>query len=502
MTSRIKAVKKNFKHDIIAHVLTQILEFVNRVFFLKFLGEELLGLNGLFISFLTLLSIAELGIGNVFNVFLYKPLHEKDYDKITAANNYFKKAYKIIVLIISILGTLLIPFIVIFAKTSISPSNIIIFYVLYFLSVILTYFTITDQAILSSDQRHFVVSKYTSYTLIIQNILQFLVLLLFRSYYMYLLVAIIIKLMYNYLIKKYMKQNYDYLENKNLMMNKKDVSKLVSNIKDMVVYKLSCVIVSATDNILISAIINVSTVGIYSIYNLLSNALSGLFSVVSTSAVASIGNIIVSEDSDVRYRTYNRLKFIYFILTGLCCVGLYVGSFDFISLFFGSKYTFNNYILIVIIINFFITQVTRPILLYKECAGLFKEVKYCNLISAILNVILSIALGIPFGILGILAATAISKLLSTYWYEAKVLYTKVFNNKYMIFIFDSLKISFVIIISLFISSYILSIINFNGIIGFFVNETIACLIYLIFVIIFYFKDENYLYYKLTIKSKI
>ena len=186
MTNRVKSFKKNFRHDIIAHILTNVLEFVNRIFFLKLLGEELLGLNSLFISFLSLLSIAELGLGNVFNVYLYKPIHENDHNKIAAANNYFKKAYKIIIAVIIALGIAMIPFILIFTKTTINPINIVLFYSLYFLSVIITYFTMTDITILSTDQKHYVVSKYTSYTLIAQNVFQFIVVYFFRSYVLYL----------------------------------------------------------------------------------------------------------------------------------------------------------------------------------------------------------------------------------------------------------------------------------------------------------------------------
>lgn len=499
--SRINNFKKNFKFDIIAHLITQLLQFINRIIFIKFLGEEILGLNGLYSSILSLISLSELGIGSAFNIFLYKPLHEKDYEKISAATYFFKKVYKIIIIALIVCGIIGIPFLAFITKTSISMSNVIVYYILYFCAVLSTYFTMTEVSLLFADQKHYIISKYTSITITIQNIIQFIVLFLFKNYIFYLIIQIVTNNLYNILIKKYVNKEYKYLKSNKLTLSTGDKKVIYSNIKNMIVYKMSCVLISATDNILISSIINVVSVGIYSVYGFISNALSGIFSVISTSMAASVGNIVVSEDSKTMYKTFSKIQTFYFITTGLCCVGLFVGSNDFITIFFGNKYTFDISVLIIIIINFFIIQVNRPILLYKECAGLFKEIKTINIICAILNIILSILLGKVMGLLGILLATSISRLTTTYWYEAKIVHSKVFNIKEAKFYIQTLKICLIIFVACFISKCVINNIIAISICNFIIKEFISCSIYGIIVLVCYYKDEDFNYYFNILKRK-
>ena len=56
--------------------------------------------------------------------------------------------------------------------------------------------------------------------------------------------------------------------------------------------------------------------------------------------------------------------------------------------------------------------------------GIFKEVQYVNLVAAVLNIILSIILGYAIGVAGVIVATAVSRLLTSFWYEGKVVFNK------------------------------------------------------------------------------
>ena len=69
--SRTGNTIKNTYVGIIAQVVTIILNFVNRTIFIKFLGVEYLGMGGLFSNVLSMLSLAELGIGvaMVYNLY-------------------------------------------------------------------------------------------------------------------------------------------------------------------------------------------------------------------------------------------------------------------------------------------------------------------------------------------------------------------------------------------------------------------------------------------------
>lgn len=91
-------------------VINNIVGFACRVIFVRMLGSEYLGVRGLFTNILSVLSLAELGIGSAIIYALYKPLAEKDQDKIAAIMQYYRKAYAVIGVVVGIIGLSLLPF--------------------------------------------------------------------------------------------------------------------------------------------------------------------------------------------------------------------------------------------------------------------------------------------------------------------------------------------------------------------------------------------------------
>ena len=108
--SRTINVIKNSIFAVISKFGILILQFICRTIFIKKLGSEYLGLNGLFTNILTILSFAELGVGNAIVYNMYKPLAEKDNKEVSRLLKLYKKCYNIIVLLIFGGGLLCIPF--------------------------------------------------------------------------------------------------------------------------------------------------------------------------------------------------------------------------------------------------------------------------------------------------------------------------------------------------------------------------------------------------------
>lgn len=77
MRSRVDYIARNMKFALISQVLLVLSSFLVRRTFVAVLGEEYLGLNGLFSDILSMLSLAELGFGTsiVFSLYMkYKGL--------------------------------------------------------------------------------------------------------------------------------------------------------------------------------------------------------------------------------------------------------------------------------------------------------------------------------------------------------------------------------------------------------------------------------------------
>lgn len=79
--ARIENSKRNILYGLFGQLLVTILAFINRTIFIYTLGVEYLGLSGLFTSILSMLSLAELGVGSAITFSLYKPLADADKEK-------------------------------------------------------------------------------------------------------------------------------------------------------------------------------------------------------------------------------------------------------------------------------------------------------------------------------------------------------------------------------------------------------------------------------------
>ena len=84
---------RNTVFGMISQVIYLLLSFICRTILIKKLGSEILGINGLYTNILSILSLAELGLGNTLLFSLYKPLSEKDEDKISSLIKFYGKIY-------------------------------------------------------------------------------------------------------------------------------------------------------------------------------------------------------------------------------------------------------------------------------------------------------------------------------------------------------------------------------------------------------------------------
>lgn len=123
------------------YAINTVLGFICRMVFVKCLSEDYLGVNGFFTNILTMLSLAELGIGNAVVFALYKPLAEDDKDKIASLVKLYGTAYKTIGIIVGAIGIALMPFLnVIIRNEPNIAESIYLLYIINLFNTASTYF--------------------------------------------------------------------------------------------------------------------------------------------------------------------------------------------------------------------------------------------------------------------------------------------------------------------------------------------------------------------------
>lgn len=401
------------------YFLNTIMGYICRMVFVRCLSAEYLGVNGLFTNILSMLSLAELGIGGAIGFALYKPLAEDDRDKIATLMRFYGKAYRIIGCVVAVVGLLMMPFLnIIITEQPDIQENLYVIYLLYLFNTASTYFFSYRSALLTAAQRNYIVLGINYAVTIMQSIIQIPVLLMTHNYMAYLIVQTIGVFVNNVIVSWWAKKDYPYISKRNVKPLSHDEKRgLFINIKALTINKLSTILVNNTDNIVLTYFSGLVAVGVVSNYVILTNTLSSLTSQLFNSLTASVGNLNAIENDEKKYSFFQILNLSNFWIFGWGAIGIAFVSGDIVRLCFGEEYVLGISIPLVLAINFYIVGMQNAVYAYKNTMGLFRYGQYLLLLTAAINLVLDIVLGNTMGILGIYLATAIARIATNAWYE-------------------------------------------------------------------------------------
>ena len=424
---------KNIITGFLGQFVQLSISFINRIIFVRCLSEAYLGVNGLFTNVLSMLSLAELGISSAISYALYKPLANKDNSKIASLMKFYANAYRIIGCVIAIVGLFLVPFLnKIVADPGSIREDIKIVYLFFLMNTVLSYFYSYKTTLITADQKSYLISTISYIVLFIQTIIQIIVLFLTKNYLLYLVCQSIGTLITNILLAKAADKYYPFIKQKSIeKLSPDDKRSLFSNIKALMIIKISGVLVNSTDNIIISATkgLGLISTGIASNYTLLTTTLNSVMNQIFTGITASVGNVNAISDSASKVKLFNVINLMNFWLYGWSSLGFLFLANDIILILFGEKYLLSSNIVLVLAINYYTVGMQSAVWTYKNTLGLFNYGKFLVLITGLVNIILSIIFGNIFGLFGIYFATFLSRLFTNLWYDPFTVFKYGLNEK-------------------------------------------------------------------------
>lgn len=428
--SRSKRTLQNISVGVVNQFVNIVLSFISRTVFIRTLGNEYLGLNGIFADVLTLLSMADLGFSTAMAYSFYKPLADHDEERIASLIAFYKKVYNIIASVVLVLGLVCIPFLRLIVNTETYIPNLEIYYLFSLAGVVTSYLFVYKTTLLTADQKNYMIVNIRMVMNFIKVILQILSLVLFKNYILYLAIGTVIGIINNFVASKRTEKEYPYIKHVKL---EKDVDKelkgrIVENMKSVFIYKVSTTVFSATDNIIISMVISTAAVGLYSNYLMLSQKLLLIEQIVFSAMTASIGNVIAKENNEKRYAVFQMIQSISFMLCGIIVVSYGLLADDFVRVWLGEEFTLSKMLVIAVTLNTYFSCVLQPLWLYRDASGLYQKTKYVMLIATVENIVLSIALGKIMGVAGVIFASAIARVTTYCWYEPKLLFKDYFGK--------------------------------------------------------------------------
>lgn len=431
---RVKRFLQNMVTGAGGMLLTYILQFVSRTVFIYTLGKEYLGISGLFTNIISVLNVTELGLGAAIVFSLYQPLALDDKKKITSIIQLLRKAYFFIGLFVLIFGIILIPFLPYLMKKTTDLVNIPLIFMLYVLESVSSYwFYAYKSLIFRADQKGYITNLYTYFAKVIISICQIVILFTLKSFVLYTVAGISVNVFANLLIARRVDKTYPYLKEKADPLPTAEKREIYKNVVGTAAYKINDMIIKSTDNIIISAFISVASVGVYDNYHMISSSVFTFIRMLFGSATSGIGNFVVKEDKKKSEFLFRAMTFASYWLFGFATICLWMLLNPFIELIWGKEYLLKKTVVAVIVAEFLIKSFQAVTIIYKDACGLFWKGKYRPVATTIINLIVSLLLVQDFGILGVVLGTIASRLLTTWWFEPRLIYRNVFDMSYKMY---------------------------------------------------------------------
>ena len=494
--SRTSSMIKNVSWSFIGQGLGILASFIVRIVFIRMLSSTYLGLDGLFSNILTILSLSELGVGTAITYSLYRPIAEKDEEKLKALMQLFKRVYTIIGVVIFVIGFSLTPFLNFFINDMPDIFGIEIIYMLFVTNTAVSYFFSYKRNLILADQNRHIETIYRYSFYIGMNILQIIYLFISRDYFGYLIIQVIMTILSNWALSRKADEMYPFLKDKKIKkLSKKDTNEIVKNTKALMIQKVGNVVVNSTDNIILSKYVGLVEVGLYSNYHLVTYALFMIINQIYTSLTPGIGNFWIDQDESRRIEVFKKSNFLTFWIAYFCSICLMILFNDFITIFAGKEYLFGFWIVFIIVFNFYFTTMRKVVMSFREASGLFYKDRYRTVFEVVCNLGISIILAIKMGVVGVFLGTAISYFALPFWIEAYVLYKDGLKVKVINYYFDYFKKMLFTALIGGLLYYLMTYIE-GPIFIVFVIKCFLCLIIpnLIFVLI-YKKTEEFNYFK-------
>lgn len=496
---------KNIIFGIGGQIFTTLISFISRTIFIYILGADYLGVNGLFSNILSMLSLAELGVGSAIIYNMYKPIADKDTEKIKSLMNLYKKAYMYIGIFIAVVGVIITPFLDVIIKDTPNIPNLTLIYLMFLANSVVSYFYIYKSSMITADQKNYIiVLKQQKFTLI-QTILQTIILIISKNYILYLSIQIICTFSLNLSISKKANEIYPFLKEKKIEeLSSNDKKTIFKHVTAMMSHKVGGVVVNGTDNILISSFVGVFWVGLYSNYVLIINMVNRFVGQVFTAITASVGNLNAEESKEKSYDVFKKIFFANFWLYGFCSTCLLCLLNPFINIWIGKKFLLSNIVVLIIIINFYLMGMRQTTAIFNSTLGLFWNDRYKPWFEALINIVASIVLLRKFGLVGVFLGTFISTISTSLWVEPYILFKHGFNKKLYKYFYKYLIYTLITIFSCIITNYLCSLVKINYLFINFIIKFFICLIVpnVIFVLFTFRMSEFKHFYNLIYNIRL
>ena len=437
--ARVKNTVRNLISSIGGQFITIFMHFAVRTVFIQTLGKSYLGISGLFTNILSMLSLAELGIGSAITYKLYEPIATNDKHRIVSLMSFYKTIYRFIGIVVAIIGIALIPFlpklINDYDKLQSLNLNVAFLFTLYLFDSVSSYlFFAYKSALIRADQKEYRINIIEYIFSVSVGIGQIVCLVLFENYVIYVLVTIAKTILQNMVVARMVDKKYPYINNRVSEKVDRDEAKgIFRDCGALLFYKINGVVVKSTDNIVLSAFLGLGYVALYSNYYIFYSSITSLLNKIFNSVAHSIGNLHITRNPQKEYNIFESTMLIAAVIGGTAFVGIAIVANEFISTWIGNEWVIAQPFALLMGFELYTAAFKYAFSKYRAAYGLFRQGWKRPLFSMTINLVVSITLVKPLGIVGVLIGTLASDWLTFVWYDPLIIHHDGFKDEFPVF---------------------------------------------------------------------
>lgn len=505
---RIQKAGKNIIFGYISNLVILLVNFIQRTVFIYVLGKTLSGVNGVYTDVLSVLSLTELGIGTALNYSLYKPVAERDIEKIKSYMRFYKKAYLTIAGVIAVLGVAISPFLKFILKNpgNLTVGELTLYYYLFLFNTVISYFVTYKYSLVNAEQKNYIQTNITTLTKMATATVQIAVLLLFRNFFFYLLAQSVVELLQKIFVTAYLNRLYPYLRDRDVeKLTAEETRVVATKTKALICHKIGDVARLQTDKIIISSFVNVDTAAIVDNYVYIITYVGNFVNIIFDSVISGFGNVVATESKERQYLLFKVYRFFACWLYGFGAVGFYHLLTPFIGGVWlrDDSWTLPQVTVTLLVMDFYLKGGRTVLLNFKIASGLFEQDRFLPLIQGAVNLVVSIGLVLKIGVTGVYVGTLVSGILANL-IRPGIIYRVCFGKSAGAYFRDSLKyIGVILVVGAVITPIRHAVMGEVTILTFALMVILITLLYnLVFLVVFHRTEEfSYLWNKVRSTSK-
>lgn len=413
--SRLENTGKNAAFSTAANLLYTLMGVLGQYVFLRVLDETYLGISSLFYSIIGVLSFVNLGFNSAFSFCFYKPIIENDIPHIQAILKAFKRLMRGIAGFILVAGLAVIPFLRMLIKggENISYSMLVVYYLVDLANTILPYFLVYKICYITACQKAYKLVSFNAAANVATIFMQIMVLLVFRSYVLWVLCRPLVTVVQYTVMNRYIKRefpetNFTHAES----LPEEDKKSIYQNIKAAALHRFGSICISQTDSIIVSSMVSISTTGLLSNYVLIKNAVLSVLDIVQGAVVPGVGHLLASENEKVQKNVLYTYMMMNYLMVGFAVCGIGILSSPFITLVFGAAKTVDELTVTLMCIGFYFTYQTHALHAFPTAAGQLMLGAWSSVLEGITNLVVSILAVKYMGLPGVFVGTVFSQFLN------------------------------------------------------------------------------------------